>query len=63
MDLELHDATGRDDLLDPDDTSDGQTIGRALREAESNGIVYPSVRHEGGCCIGVFWPDLLPILV
>ncbi|WP_024921673.1 MULTISPECIES: RES family NAD+ phosphorylase [unclassified Afipia] len=24
----------------------------------SDGIVYPSVRDEGGSCIAAFWPDV-----
>jgi hypothetical protein len=32
-----------------------------LREAGSNGLVYPSVRHEGGACAAVFWPDVVGI--
>jgi hypothetical protein len=32
---------------------------RRLREADSNGIAYCSVRHAGGECAAVFWPDCL----
>ena len=33
-----------------------QPWGRALREANSRGIHYPSVRHPGGRCLAVFRP-------
>jgi hypothetical protein len=34
-------------------------LARTLREAGSNGIVYDSVRHAGGECAALFYPDLL----
>ncbi|MEZ5866175.1 MAG: RES family NAD+ phosphorylase [Geminicoccaceae bacterium] len=37
-------------ILAPDDYTPGQALGRHLREAGSNGVVYPSVRHAGGTC-------------
>jgi hypothetical protein len=43
-------------ILDPDDYAAGRSLGARLREAGSNGVVYPSVRHAGGECIGVFRP-------
>lgn len=36
-----------------------QEFAQNLREAGSNGIVYQSVRHAGGECVGVFRPRLL----
>ena len=36
-----------------------QDLARALRGAGSNGIVYESVRHDGGQCAAVFRPRLL----
>jgi hypothetical protein len=49
-------------FLDPDPANyaPAQELARQLRETESNGIVYPSVRHRAGECIAVFWPDLVP---
>jgi RES domain len=38
-----------------------QAFARMLRAAGSNGIVYPSVRHQGGECIAVFWPNVVAI--
>ncbi|MBD2843516.1 RES family NAD+ phosphorylase [Erythrobacter rubeus] len=45
-------------LLAPDDYSASQTLGLELRASGSEGIVYPSVRHDGGECVGLFYPDL-----
>ncbi len=38
-----------------------QKLGRDLRENESEGIIYKSVRNEGGECFAVFWPDVVSI--
>ena len=48
-------------LLDPDPTNYSlpQAFGAQLREAGSNGLVYPSVRHSGGECIAAFWPNVV----
>jgi hypothetical protein len=43
-------------LLDPDSYAASQRFGARLREQVSNGIVYPSVRHHGGRCVGAFRP-------
>jgi len=38
----------------------GQTLALRLRkELDSNGIIYPSVRHAGGTCLVAFWPNLV----
>jgi hypothetical protein len=47
----------REALL-PDDYEAGQALGARLREAGSEGVVYPSVRCAGGECAGLFHPDL-----
>jgi hypothetical protein len=38
-------------IVDPDDYSHTQAIGRSLRAAGALGIVYPSVRYPGGECL------------
>ncbi len=43
-------------LLDPNDYAAPQALGRQLRDAGSWGVVWPSVRHAGGWCVGVFRP-------
>ncbi len=44
-------------VLDPDDYGASRSLGRHLREAGSNGVVYPSVRHPSGRCVGAFRPS------
>ena len=46
-------------LLDPDNYGPPQALGRRLRAAQSWGIRYPSVRHAGGECVGIFRPRAL----
>lgn len=62
VDAALHDLRGgKPDfsaVLSPDDYSVSQPLGAQLRARGSQGIVYPSVRHVGGECVGLFYPDL-----
>ena len=54
----LHDLRGgHPGMHRPDDYSASQRLAVRLRAANSNGIVYDSVRHPGGHCAAVFWPD------
>jgi hypothetical protein len=46
-------------LYNPDDYSAGQALARTLVDDGSNGIVYRSVRHEGGECLACFRPALV----
>lgn len=47
-------------ILSKDSYATSQPFARGLREFErSNGIVYPSVRSEGGECVAVFLPRLV----
>jgi hypothetical protein len=46
-------------LHDPDSYEAGQRFGRALLEGGSNGVVFRSVRHEGGECLACFRPRLV----
>lgn len=52
--------------LDPDITK-GYPAGNALaaraRGEGHNGIIYPSVRHQGGTCIGALWPNVVQSVV
>jgi len=61
LDATLHDLRGGDPTvapaLDPDSYSQSQALGAALRAAGSDGVVYPSQRHPGGQCAGLFYPD------
>lgn len=58
----LHDLRGGEPayaaFLAPDDYTESQRLGAALRAAGSDGLVYPSVRCPGGSCVGLFYPDL-----
>jgi hypothetical protein len=60
---ELHDIRTRrrdlPDIYDPDSYSASQKLGRALRDAASNGIAFESVRRTGGECLAVFRPRLV----
>jgi hypothetical protein len=44
---------------DPTSYATSVILARTLREAGSNGVVYDSVRHAGGECVAVFYPDLV----
>jgi hypothetical protein len=43
----------------PDSYTVSQALARRLLEAGSNGVVYRSVRHEGGECLACFRPRLV----
>lgn len=56
----LHDLRrGWQAMLRPDDYGPPQALARTLRTEGSDGVVYPSVRHAGGQCVGVFHPDVV----
>jgi hypothetical protein len=58
----LHDIrTGHDELHRPDPATypASAAFARQLRAATSEGILYRSVRHAGGECVAIFWPDVL----
>ncbi|HET6632406.1 MAG TPA: RES family NAD+ phosphorylase [Rhodanobacteraceae bacterium] len=50
-------------MHDPDSYAASQALGRRLRDAGSNGVVYDSVRRRGGQCVAVFYPDLVAPVV
>jgi hypothetical protein len=58
---DLHDLRGghaeHDAVLDPDGYRAAQRDGASLRAGGSDGLVYPSVRHAGGECVALFYPD------
>ncbi len=62
IDATLHDLRGDDAdyarLRDRDDYAAPQALGRDLRAFGSDGVTWPSVRHGGGECAGLFWPDV-----
>lgn len=62
VEARLHDLRGQEpqyaDVLNPDGYTSSQALATHLRGGGSNGIIYPSVRREGGECVGLFYPDL-----
>ena len=46
-------------ILAPGSYAHSQAYARKLREAAANGVVYPSVRHRGGECVGAFRPRVV----
>jgi hypothetical protein len=48
-------------VLDKASYKASQPFGANRRESGSDGISYPSVRHEGGRCLGAFWPNVVGI--
>jgi RES domain-containing protein len=57
--VDLRSVSPRPDCLNPDPAV-GYPVGNALadltRRNGHNGIVYPSVRHDGGTCLVALWP-------
>jgi RES domain-containing protein len=60
LDGRLHDVRGMQEQLPPlydrDDYSESQRFATRLRAEGSDGIVYHSVRRDGGECVAVFRP-------
>jgi RES domain len=48
-------------LLHKDSYLDSQPFGGGRRSTGSDGLSYPSVRHDGGRCIAAFWPNVVGI--
>lgn len=59
----MHDVRGaaraHPELYRSDDYAAPQVLASQLREGGSNGVVYDSVRHDGGECVAVFRPRVL----
>ncbi len=53
---DLHEAQPA--VFDPVDYRAAQAVAAGLQRAGSDGVLYPSVRHPGGLCVGLFYPDL-----
>lgn len=59
LDAKLVDVRKRAKYHLPDDYAPGQRLGRTLREAGKDGVLYRSVRRAGGLCAAVFRPRVL----
>ncbi|MFN0192895.1 MAG: RES family NAD+ phosphorylase, partial [Aestuariivirga sp.] len=63
LEAELHDLRGGEAAfaaaLEPEDYGEAQRLAASLRAMGSEGMAYPSVRHAGGECAGLFYPDRL----
>ena len=61
VNADLHDLRGTEAVnhpaLDPDSYETSRGLAMALKVAGSNGLVYPSIRHPDGECVGLFYPD------
>jgi hypothetical protein len=60
IDARLHDLRGGgpqwQDCLDAHDYTASRALGGFLRAGGNDGLVYPSVRRQGGACVGIFRP-------
>lgn len=66
LDAELHDVTdtGRfAEVHDPEKYTTSQYLGAKLRAANSNGVLYQSVRFPEGLAVALLWPDVAGIPV
>jgi hypothetical protein len=61
VDRHLDDVGAVPGVLHPDDYTASHAEGRRLCTAGSDGLTWESVRMPGRRCIGIFWPDLIPI--
>lgn len=60
----FHDLSGcqSEDFLHADSSTGypaGQLLAAELRHQDANGVLYPSVRHDGGHCLAAFRPSLV----
>ena len=62
-DVESVEDLARRAILDRNSYALSQPFGAFRRTNNSDGLVYPSVRHVGGRCIAAFWPNVVGIPV
>lgn len=48
-------------ILDKDSYASSQPFGASRRGNGSDGLIYPSVRHDGSECIAAFWPNVVSV--
>lgn len=66
VDHDFHDvgslpARRRSQVMSASSYATSQPFALALRDANSDGVVYPSARNKGGECVGAFWPDVVGV--
>jgi hypothetical protein len=54
---DLRQAGSANPALDPDDYGASQGLARTLKTSGADGLVYPSLRHFGGECAALFYPN------
>lgn len=54
---DLHDLRGAAAALDPDHYAISQALAKRLKADGANGVIYPSIRHTRGECVGLFYPN------
>ena len=54
---DLRGIEAEDPALDPDSYVASQSLAATLRTNGAEGLVYPSIRHQNGECVGLFYPD------
>ena len=54
---DLRELPHTDPVLDLANYTQAQQLGASLRAGGSSGLIYPSIRHAGGQCVGLFYPD------
>lgn len=59
VDAELLDVTGLQQVHNPADYSASQALAARARRDNEPGLLYRSVRHEGGKCVALFKPNAL----
>ena len=59
LDARLVDVRRLAECHHPDEYGPSRKLGGALRAEGRDGVLYRSVRHEGGVCAAVFRPRLL----
>lgn len=59
LDARLVDVRRHPEFHDPDDYAPSRRLGATLRADGADGVLYRSVRHDGGLCAAVFRPKVL----
>ena len=55
---DVSDASAFEALHHPDDYTSSQALAGELRDKNSNGLLYRSVRYPDGLAVALFWPDV-----